>query len=215
MRCTTACGTSIRGRASRHSPHRVAPHSRRREWRSAGLMTTKRPTWNGHARAGDPCSPSEVDVFEIREVIVIECADREESVAAGDHVAAASEKNLFARSNPEAGNQVLHEDWLKSNPLCFGCIKAAGYPFPLRYSAPLPQLQERRHTRFGVSEYRTKSLVRSIITAWQRCGRQAPRANPPCRRHRWPRRFRREFACKKSGRKYQKERNGAHAFRQG
>src|SRR5205823_9590588 len=47
-----------------------------------------------HARAGDPRSPAEVDVLEVREIVVIESTECEQRLPARNHVGSAREEQF-------------------------------------------------------------------------------------------------------------------------
>src|SRR5690242_13546797 len=65
--------------------------------RGARGVADRRARLEERTAAGDPGAPAEVDVLEIREVVVVEATELEERLAARDHVAAAREEDLGAR----------------------------------------------------------------------------------------------------------------------
>src|SRR5438105_2288357 len=50
-----------------------------------------------HARTGDPRPPAEVDVFEVRKIVVVESTESEQRLAARNHIAAAREEQFRSR----------------------------------------------------------------------------------------------------------------------
>src|ERR1700692_4068259 len=67
------------------------------------MMADHGPRLEDSALARDPRPPPEVDVFEVREVVVVEAAEGEIAIAARDHVAAAGEQQRVARLRLRTG----------------------------------------------------------------------------------------------------------------
>src|SRR5207245_2428250 len=73
-----------------------------------------------HALAGQPRSPAEVDVLEIREVVVIEAADGQKRAASRDHVAAAGKEQLVSALRLAARSDRVSKPVLK-------CVAVEGH----------------------------------------------------------------------------------------
>src|SRR5207247_378621 len=58
-------------------------------------------------------APAEIDVLEIREVVIVEATEGEKRLAAGDHVAAAGEKKLIAAERLAARSDRISKSILK------------------------------------------------------------------------------------------------------
>ena len=64
--------------------------------RRGGGMADQRAWLVNHSMTSQPRSPSEIDILEVGEVVVIEAAEGQKGLAARDHVAAAGEEELAA-----------------------------------------------------------------------------------------------------------------------